>query len=67
MACLAVARLLAPARGLFPRWIEWMRNFECDHWRLYGCIRMILLIAAACCLVAGLDKITTWLLKRRAG
>jgi hypothetical protein len=39
------------------------RWFPHDHWRLYGCIRMLLLLAAACCLVVGLDKITTWLLK----
>jgi len=44
--------------------LEWIRCFPHDHWRLYHCIRMLLLIAALICLVTGLDKITTWLLKR---
>jgi hypothetical protein len=43
--------------------IEWIRWFPHDHWRLYGCIRMLVLIAAVFLLVSGLDKITAWLLK----
>lgn len=45
------------------RVIEWVRNFEYDHWRLYGCIRLLLLLAIGTCLVVALDKFTTWLLK----
>ena len=38
-------------------------SFAEDRWRLYGCIRLVLLLAAGACLIVGLDEITTWLLK----
>ena len=43
--------------------IEWIRWFPHDHWRLYGCIRLLVLLAAETCLVVALDKITVWLLE----
>jgi hypothetical protein len=43
--------------------LEWIREFEYDHFRLYGCIRLLLLLAIGTCLIVLLDKLTTWLLE----
>ncbi len=42
---------------------RWVDDLSYDHWRLYGCVRLLLLLLLGTWLVVWLNRLTSWLLR----